>query len=162
VKRTALITLILGTVLALAPAAHAVVMTDGSPSDDGIVISTDVLGGNGAPNGISPAEYQALAIRGEALNQRYGNAITRLSSPEFKAAVESGLSPQEFVASVERGEGLNNWPGNVTTTQTPAATDHSSFAWGDTALAASTLAGVMLLAVASLAVTRRRKHGFSF
>jgi hypothetical protein len=50
VKRKALITLILGTALAIAPAARAVVMTDGDSGSVGanaVILHTDVLGGNG-------------------------------------------------------------------------------------------------------------------
>jgi hypothetical protein len=96
-KRIALITLILGTALAVAPAAQALVMSDGSGSSNGIVLHADVLGGNGAP----------------ATSQ----------------------------ASVKSGD--------------------DSFAWDNVGIGAAALAGAMLLAVGSVAATRRR-HQLGF
>ena len=37
------------------------------------------------PAAMTKAEYRALMIRSAALNERYGNAVTRLSPKEFKA-----------------------------------------------------------------------------
>ena len=71
-KRKALFTLILGTALAVAPAATRSALDDG--------------GGNGSGRGGSAG--QALVIRGEALNKLYGNAVTALTPQQFKSLYE--------------------------------------------------------------------------
>jgi hypothetical protein len=188
-KRISLITLILGTVLAVAPAAHAIVWSDGGSSSSA---SSPTL-----TSGMSQAEYQALMARGEALNKLYGNAVTGLSATEFRSLYQNGgnrLSPQELIALVARGDSLNKqygtstastdvrdgWTNSITpspsytfrtdilggdggasTAPIPSATGDDSFAWGTVGIGAATLVGVMLLGLASLAVTRRR-HQPSF
>jgi hypothetical protein len=132
VKRKALITLILGATLVIAPAARAGgLMPDGggSGSAKGVVLHTDVLGGNGnavsssvlttRPYGMNEATYQAVLSRGKAFSLR----------PDIlggHAGVSAGTT----------------------------ATGGDSFNWG-VAIPASLL-GAMLLAAAALALTRRR------
>ena len=186
-KRKALITLILGTALAIAPAARAVVLSDGSGGDSTPVTSvvTDGWMSSITPSvtpvpasGPNEAEYRASMIRGEALNQLYGNALTRLSPQEFTALSESGgdrLAPQELTALVERGEALNSEYGSGTSvtfqpdilggdggvsTPAPTATGGDSFAW-NAAIGGAALIGAMLLALA-FAVANRRRHQLSF
>ena len=91
-KRTTLISLVLGTVLAVAPAAHAVVLSDGS---DGTRTAGSV---QTTPSNLSPAEYSALVARGEALNQRYGNAATALTPQEFRSLSRT-MTSEELVAA---------------------------------------------------------------
>jgi len=146
-KRIALITLILGTALAVAPAANAVVMSDGAADSSGVVFQTDVLSGDGIPTGLSQAEYQALLVRGEALNQQYG--------------IPTGLSQAEYQALLARGEALNQKYGSVSTPQVAVTGSGDSFAWDTVGIGAAALAGAMLLAIASLAATRRR-HQLGF
>jgi len=187
-KRTTLITLILGTALAIAPAAGAVVMSDGSASEATAVTSVVTDGWmssitapvTSVPTvGPNKAEYRASMARGEALNQLYGNALTRLSPQEFTALYQAGgdrLSTQELVALVERGDALNSEYGSGSSvtfrpdilggdggvsTATRTATGGDSFAWGTLGIATSTLIGVMLLGLAAATVTRRR-HRLSF
>ncbi len=145
-KRIALITLILGTALAVAPAANAVVMSDGAADSSGVVVQTDVLGGDGIPTGLSQAEYQALLARGEALNQQYG--------------IPTGLSQAEYQALLARGEALNQQYGSVSSPQVPVA-GGDSFDWSTVGIGGAALAAAMLLAIASLAATRRR-HQLGF
>ena len=178
-KRTTLITLILGTALAIAPAAGAVVMSDGSGSDATAVTSVVTDGWmssitapvTSVPTfGPNKAEYRALMARGEALNQLYGNALTRLSPQEFTALYQAGgdrLSTQELVALIERGKALNSEYGSGSSvtfqgasTQAPTATGGDSFAW-KAAIGGAALIGAMLLALA-FAVGNRRRHQLSF
>ena len=172
-KRTTLITLILGTALAVAPAAHAKVMSEGGSSYTNSVVAPSA--------GISQAEYQALMLRGEALNQKYGSQ-----------ASTTGISQAEYRALKLRGEALNQqyglgssatvtdgWTNSVTPSSysfqpdilggnggvstPPTATGGDSFEWGTVGIGAATLIGVMLLGLASLAITRRRhQHQPSF
>jgi hypothetical protein len=65
----------------------------------------------GVPEGMTQAAYGALHIRSEALNDLYGNAVTRLSPARFAAHWSAGasrLSPDEFNALVARSEGQNS------------------------------------------------------
>lgn len=172
-KRKSLITLILGTALAVAPAAHAVVLSDGGSTSK---VST------AAP--MSQAEYQALMARSEALNQKYGLGSSQASTV--------GISKAEYRALMIRSEALNQKYGlGSSTAVTPQVTDGwanslsrsysfrpdvlggdggvsvqptatgDSFEWGTVGIGAATLIGVMLLGLASLAITRRR-HQPSF
>ena len=71
----------------------------------------------GVPEGMTKAADRALHIRSEALNNLYGNAVTRLSPAQFAANWNAGasrLSPDEFNALVVRSEGLNSY-GNLIT-----------------------------------------------
>jgi hypothetical protein len=166
-NRKALITLILGTALAVVPAANAVQLsegTDGWRSAESVRTSTSSM---------TPAEYQALASRGEALNQQYGNAVTRLSPEEFKSVVQSGLTPEEIAGAVARGEALNGQYGTSVTIRPDIlggdggeSTSPISGSTGDSvpwsaAIAGSALVAAMLLAL-GFAVANRRRHQLSF
>jgi hypothetical protein len=152
-KRKALITLILGTTLAVAPAARAAVMSDGGGSSSPVVLHADAFGGGSS----------ALMTRDEALNQRYGNAVTRLTPQEFKALYQAGgdrLTPQELAALVARGEALNGRYGGTPAVSTPIATGGDPVNWG-AAIGGAALTCAMLLAL-GFAVVTRRKHRLSF
>lgn len=185
-KRTTLITLILGTALAIAPAAGAVVMSDGSTSEATAVTSVVTDGWmssitapvTSVPTvGPNKAEYRASMARGEALNQLYGNALTRLSPQEFTALYQAGgnLSTQELIALSERGEALNSEYGSGSSVtfqpdilggdggasiQAPTATGGDSIPW-NAAIGGAALIGAMLLAL-GFAVANRRRHQLSF
>ena len=100
------------------------------------------------PEGMTKATSRALHIRSEALNNRYGNAVTR-------------LSPDELNALAVRSEGLNSygdtWQASAPVASTPAS---SSFAWDDFGIGMATAFGLLLLtgglAVAVRTGTRRR------
>ena len=175
-KRMTIITLILGTALAIAPAAGAVVMSDGSGGGATAVTSVVTDGWMSAITapvtsvptlGPNKAEYRALMARGEALNQLYGNALTRLSPQEFTALYQAGgdrLSTQELLALSERGEALNNEYGSGgdggASTQASTATGGDSIPW-NAAIGGAALIGAMLLAL-GFAVANRRRHQLSF
>ena len=118
----------------------------------------------GVPEGMTKAEYRALQIRSEALNNLYGNAVTRLSPAEFAAYWNAGasrLSPDEFNALVVRSEGLNSY-GKTLQTSTPVASTSAStsFAWDDFGIGMAAAFGLVLLtgglAVAVRTGTRKR------
>ena len=166
-NRKALITLIIGTALAVAPAAQAVVLSDGS-GGAGTAASVPTSSTN-----LSPAEYQALQARGEALNRQYGNALTRLSPDEFKVDVQSGLSPEELVAAVARAEAMNQQYGTSVTIRpdilggdggestSPISTSTGDSIGWNAGIAGAALVGAMLVAL-GFAVRNRRKHQLSF
>ena len=116
----------------------------------------------GVPEGMTKAAYRALHIRSEALNNLYGNAVTRLSPAQFAAywnADASRLSPDEFNALVVRSEGLN---GKTLQASTPVASTSAStsFSWDDFGIGMAAAFGLVLLtgalAVAVRTGTRKR------
>jgi hypothetical protein len=118
----------------------------------------------GVPEGMTKAEYRALQIRSEALNNLYGNAVTRLSPAQFAAYWNAGawrLSPDEFNALVVRSEGLNSYAKTLQASTPVASTSAStSFAWDDFGIGMAAAFGLVLLtgglAVAVRSGTRKR------
>ena len=118
----------------------------------------------GVPEGMTKAAYRALHIRSEALNNLYGNAVTRLSPAQFAAYWNAGasrLSPDAFNALVVRSEGLNSY-GKTLQASTPVASTSAptSFAWDDFGTGMAAAFGLVLLtgglAVAVRTGTRKR------
>jgi hypothetical protein len=118
----------------------------------------------GVPGGMTKAEYRALQIRSEALNNLYGNAVTRLSSAQFAADWNAGasrLSPEAFNALVVRSEGLNSY-GKTLQAATPVTLTSAptSFAWDAFWIGMAAAFGLVLLtgglAVAVRTGTRKR------
>ena len=110
-----------------------------------LVGETATAASAGVPEVTTKAAYHALHIRSEALNSRYGNA----------------LSPDAFNALVVRSEGLNRY-GKTLQASTPVASTSAStaFAWDDFGIGMAAAFGLVLLtgglAVAVRAVTRKR------
>ena len=103
----------------------------------------------GVPEGMTKAAYRALHIRSEALNNLYGNAVTRLSPAQFAAYWNAGasrLSPDELNALVVRSEGLNSY-GKTLQASTPVASTSAStsFAWDDFGIGMAAAFGLVLL-----------------
>ena len=103
----------------------------------------------GVPEGMTKAEYRALQIRSEALNNLYGNAVTRLSPAQFAAYWNAGgsrLSPDAFDALAVRSEGLNR-AGKTLQSSTPVASTSAStsFAWDDFGIGMAAAFGLVLL-----------------
>ncbi len=103
----------------------------------------------GVPEGMTKAAYRALHIRSEALNNLYGNAVTRLSPAQFAAYWNAGasrLSPDAFNALVVRSEGLNSY-GRTLQASTPVASTSAStsFAWDDFGIGMAAAFGLVLL-----------------
>jgi hypothetical protein len=118
----------------------------------------------GVPEGMTKAAYRALHIRSEALNNLYGNAVTRLSPAQFagyRNAGASRLAPDAFNALVVRSEGLNSY-GKTLQASTPVASTSAStsFAWDDFGIGMAAAFGLVLLtgglAVAVRTGTRKR------
>ena len=118
----------------------------------------------GVPKGMTKDQYRALQIRSEALNNLYGNAVTRLPPAQFAAYWNVGasrLSPDEFNALVVRSEGLNTY-GKTLQASTPVASTSAStpFAWDDFGIGMAAAFGLVLLtgglAVAVRTGTRKR------
>ena len=102
----------------------------------------------GVPEGMTKADYRALHIRGEALNDLYANAVT-------------SLSPDALNALAVRSEGLNRYAKTLQAPTPVASTSAStSFAWDDFGIGMATAFGLVLLtgglAVAVRTGTRTR------
>ena len=118
----------------------------------------------GVPEGTTKAAYRALHIRSEALNNLYGNAVTRLSPAQFAANWNAGasrLSPDGFNALVVRSEGLNSYDKTLqASTPVASASASTSFAWDDFGIGMGAAFGLVLLtggiAVAVRTGTRKR------
>ncbi len=73
-------------------------------------IPTTALAAGGS-HGMSAAAYRALVAQGQAMNARYGNAVTHLSSPQFIELYRDGgskMSPEALNALVVRGQAQNS------------------------------------------------------
>ena len=98
--------------------------------------------GTPAPPGTSEAEYQALMLRSEALNQKYG------LGPQ--SAVPQGMTSAEYRALMLRSEALNQKYG-LGTQKAAAVTSQPTnstpgFAWGAFGIGAAAMFGLGLLA----------------
>ena len=111
--------------------------------------ATAIAASAAVPEGMAKADYRALHIRSEALNNLYGNAVTRLSPARFALLV--------------RSEGLNSY-GKTLQASTPVASTSTSastsFAWDDFGIGMGAAFGLVLLtgglAVAVRTGTRKR------
>ena len=104
------------------------------------------------PAGMSQAEYRALTIRSNALNEKY-----RLG--EWKN-VPQGMTPAEYRALMIRGEALNKQYGlgkwSTSSSVATAAVSHG-FAWGAFGIGAVAMLGLVLLAGGVVAGSRHSR-----
>jgi hypothetical protein len=128
-----------------------------------VVLAASAQAANSKPAGMSQAAYRALVIRSEALNKRYGNAVTRLSTQQFKELWEAGanrMAPQAFVALVTRSEALDRRYGLDRTTQPTKGVQQptgsgNGFGWDAFGIGAAAMAGLVLLSLAGAYFGRR-------
>ncbi len=108
----------------------------------GIAVATMGLGSAvaaGTPAGMSGQEYQALVIRSQALNDRYG-------APEVTSEYEAMLRAETI-----RGEAMNRLArSGVLSAATPADSPSAAgngFNWGDFGIGAGAVLGLVLVAI---------------
>lgn len=105
------------------------------------------------PAGMSKAEYRALMIRGDAMNEHY--RIGRWQN------VPQGMTPDEFRALTIRGEALNKqyhlgkWS---TSSSTSAKGVSHGFSWGAFGIGAVAMLGLVLLAGGVVAGSRHSRE----
>ena len=130
-----------------------------------VVLAASAQAATSKPAGMSQPAYRALMIRSEALNKRYGNAVTRLSPQQFKELYQAGanrMAPQEFAALVARSEALNRFVANdnahqVKPTSQPTKVveqptgSGNGFSWGDFGIGVAAMLGLVLLSAGLLA-----------
>src|SRR3954452_6689260 len=88
--------------------ATAFLLAGGDGAIGVVAVAASGQASSSKPAAMSKTEYQALMSRSEALNARYGNAVTRLSPQQFAALYEAGadrLPPQELPGPVPPPEG---------------------------------------------------------
>jgi hypothetical protein len=98
--------------------------------------------GTSRPPSMSKAEYRALMLRGEALNQKYGLGPQR--------AVPQGMTAAEHRALMLRSEALNQEYGlgkqKAAAVTSQPTTSTRGFAWGAFGIGAAVMFGLALLA----------------
>ncbi len=96
------------------------------------------------PAGMTKAEYRALMLRSQALNEKYG--------------LGQGMTKAEYRALMLRSEALNKTYhlGAFAVTKPAVVATSDSFAWGDFAIGSAATLGCVLLAAGLIAGTR---HG---
>jgi ABC-type dipeptide/oligopeptide/nickel transport system permease component len=143
-KRLTLISLVLGIVLAVAPAAYAVVLSEGSGSGGSVAA---------APGGIDPAT-QAVIDRSAALASHY-------TDPATLAVIErsKGLADYYSTNGVTFHTDVLGGNGGESTSPVSSSTG-DSIGW-NAGIAGAALIAAMFLAL-GFAVTNRRRHQLSF
>ena len=127
------------------------------------------------PAGMSPAEYQALMIRSQALNELYGGGAQQGMSPAeyraliirskamnvlYKSAVPNRPAPETLRADRIRGEELNRLYGSGGAAVAPVTTvQGNGFDWADAGIGAGVALGLVLIFMAGLTVVGRRFRG---
>ena len=105
------------------------------------------------PAGMSKAEYRALMLRSEALNQKYHLGTS--------TSVTQGMTPAEHRALVIRSEALNKqyglgkWSKSATARPT---TSTSGFSWGAFGIGAVAMLGLVLVGIGVVAGNRQRHN----
>ena len=98
--------------------------------------------GTSRPPSMSQAEYQALTLRSEALNQEYGLGQ--------QSAMPQGMTAAEYRALMLRSEALNQGFGRGTQTAAAVTSQPTNptrgFAWGAFGIGAAVMFGLALLA----------------
>ena len=126
----------------------------------GMVFAGLMLSSAGAwaqPTGMTKAEYRALMLRSEGMNQRYGlgqysqQAINNKLGEIGAWAVSSPQQTTTKPLVSEKLAGLNLSP-----TTTTASGD--GFDWNDAAIGAALAFGFVVLAVGSLLTVRSNQH----
>jgi hypothetical protein len=98
--------------------------------------------GTSRPPSMSKAEYRALMLRSEALNQKYGLGL--------QGAVPQGMTAAEYRALMLRSEALNQKYGlgkqKAAAVASQPTNSTRGFAWGAFGIGAAVMFGLALLA----------------
>ena len=110
-----------------------------------------VQAANSRPAGVTTAEHRALLLRSEALNRQYGLGETQKPASTSRQAYRAiGLRSQALNAKYGLGGA------RVVASTPPAVTvAETGFVWGDFAIGAAAMLGLVLVATGVVAATRR-------
>jgi hypothetical protein len=103
------------------------------------------------PAGMSKAEYRALTLRSEGLNEKY-----RLGQWE---GVPQGMTPAEYRALMIRSEALNKQYGlGKWSTASTRTSSIQGFSWGAFGIGAVAMLGIVLVGIGVVAGSRQRHN----
>ena len=103
------------------------------------------------PAGMSKAEYRALVLRSEGLNEKY-----RLGAWK---GVPHGMAPQEYRALMLRSEALNKQYGlGKWSTASTRTSSIQGFSWGAFGIGAVAMLGIVLVGIGVVAGSRQRHN----
>jgi hypothetical protein len=100
--------------------------------------------GTSKPSGMSKAEYRALMLRSEALNQKYGLGPQRVVSQGMIAGEDRALMLRSEALNLKYG--LGKQKAAAVTSQSTKSTQ--GFPWGAFGIGVAVMFGLALLAVA--------------
>jgi hypothetical protein len=121
------------------------------------------------PTGMSQAEYRALMIRSEGLNQKYGvepqQAALRVRLEEIGAWAVPSTSKQMPLAHQpgqptvrEQLREIGAWAVPSTSKTTVVASSSGEFDWSNAGIGAALFLGVVVFGAATLLAVRRHYH----
>ena len=106
------------------------------------------------PTGMTKAEYRALMIRSEAMNQRYG--LYEYAQPGLLS--QSNPTVAKPNVNQQLGE-IGSWAvPSKQPTEKPVASTGEGFDWNNVGIGAALVFGVAVLGVASLLTARRQQR----
>jgi hypothetical protein len=188
-KKLLIIAFVIGIFASMASNAIAKPVSSALPPNEALrllvnpvqTVSNDTVG---KPAAMSQAEYRALMIRSEGMNQRYGlntpvkgenyyaRGISVASSNNLRPA---SMSQAEYRALLIRSQGMNQRYGlntpvkgenyfargipDVSTPTTVSATSDNDFQWGDAGIGAAGILGLVALCGAAALGVRRHHRG---
>jgi hypothetical protein len=119
------------------------------------------------PTGMSHAEYQALRLRSQALNQHYGlgafdpeRRALRLRSEGLNRQYGPGDASPVVNAAPVMGENYfaRGIPSSTPTTLAAGPSTSTEFQWGDAGIGAGALFGLMAILAGTIGFRRHRLH----
>jgi hypothetical protein len=107
--------------------------------------------------GMSHAEYRALELRSEALNQQYGLGIPVKGENYFARGLPES-SPVVHVPVMGENYFARGLPTSTPTNLASAPSDSTNFQWGDAGIGAAALLGLMAIVAGAIGLRRHRLH----
>jgi hypothetical protein len=104
------------------------------------------------PAGMSQAEYRALMLRSEGLNQLYG--VVQVKGENYYAR-GFAAAPDDSVPVKGENYFANGLP---TSTQTVASSSTTDFEWGNVGIGVAALVGLLAIVAGAIGLRRHRLH----
>jgi hypothetical protein len=108
--------------------------------------------------GMSQAEYRALELRSEALNQQYGLGIPVKGENYFARGLPESSSPVVNVPVTGENYFARGLPTSTPTNLASAPSDSTNFQWSDAGIGAAALVGLMAIVAGAIGLRRHRPH----
>jgi hypothetical protein len=107
--------------------------------------------------GMSKAEYRALELRSEALNQQYGLGIPVKGENYFARGLPES-SPVVNVPVTGENYFARGLPTSTPTNLVSGPSNSTDFQWGDAGIGAAALLGLMAIVAGLVSLRRHRLH----